>query len=234
MPYNGIEREKDRYQIITLEQEHLEQIMELQSLVQSKLNDKDLCLFVSRDEFMAMLGDKGVVLGAVADDKLVGLCSVLFPGEHNPENLGKILDLPGDELARVGHLEIAFINPDYRGKGLYIQMTERIISTVRALNSVCHLCATIHPRNIPSLQNTMIFDMQIVKLNAMYGGLTRFILYRDLTQTTAWDDRNTITVESNDIHRQQQLLQSGWVGVRCIREGDTALIEYCKLATNGG
>lgn len=234
MPDNEKAQGNSWYQLVKLGQEHLEQIMELQSLIRGQLNNKELCLYVSRDEFREMLGEKGIVLGAIVGGKVVAIFSALFPGEKNPENLGTVLGLPDDELIRVGHLEIAFNHPDYRGKDLYYQMGEQIISILRTGSSVRHLCSTIDPKNIPPLKKSLLLDMQIVKINEMYDGLARFILYQDLNRPARWEDNKVVRIDLKDLNRQQQLLQSGWRGVSFIQETDAAFIEYRKLSTNGG
>lgn len=234
MPNKGTAKADNWLQITRLGQDHIEQIMELQSLVRNHLKNKELCVYVSRDEYREMLGNKGIVLGAMADKKLVGIFSALFPGRHHPENLGKVLDLSGDELERVGHLEIAFVHPDYRGQNLYYLLGERIIRTMKTGSPVRHLSATIDPRNTQPLNKALGLDLQIVQIKIMHGGLPRFILYRDLARSVTWDHNKSITVDRNDINHQQELLQSGWRGVRFIRESDTALIQYRKLSTNGG
>ena len=246
MPYYRKDNKKDNrkapakscYQIITLGREHLEQIMELQSLALGQLRNKEWCVYLSTDEYIDLLGEKGLVLGAVDAGELIAIYSALFPGKHHPENLGQDLNLPADELERVCHLEIAFVHPDYRGQGLYYLLGERIISTVEAGSSVRHLCGTIEPGNIPTLNNALLLGMQIVKMQNMYGGLRRFIIYRDLFQADDRNDKNTVpktvTVDCNDLARQQELLQSGWRGVRVIQKPEATFIVYSGFNTQGG
>ncbi|UMZ72803.1 hypothetical protein [Natranaerofaba carboxydovora] len=219
--------EKLSFEVVNLDKTYLEKIIKLQKLVIDSLEDKVLCVSLSEEEYLDALGDKGIVVGVKKGDNLVGIYVGLFPGQ-SMDNLGREINLDKNELEKVCHLELAFIDPKYRGMKLHYKLGVNLISEVQTYNMTRYFFATVEPRNLPSLKNLFSFGLYIVKFNEMYGGLKRFVLCHDIGRLIRWDKSNAIIVSSNEIDYQRELLQQGWQGMEMKREFNETFIVYCK------
>ncbi len=109
---------------------------------------------------------------------LVGFFIVQFPGKA-PDNLGRDIALPEEELEKVAHFDSVMIHPNYRGHHLQ----KRLIPYGEQAIKKCgyrYIMCTIHPDNIYSLQNTLAEGFEIMTKKLKYGGLPRYILKKEL------------------------------------------------------
>lgn len=213
MHVEGIPGGQSPLHIVSLNQDSLGAVMGLQELVISRLENKKLLVSLSQDEYLDVLGEKGIGLGIFDQGELVAFYGALFPGESS-ENLGRDLQLPAGELAQVCHLEISFVRPDYRGKKLQSVLGQRIVAGITALNKYRYVCNTVGLDNYPSLRSAFSLGLHIVQLKEKYGGLMRFILLRDLLEPVVLDMDNPVSAPNTDCDYQQKLIKEEYYGFK--------------------
>ena len=202
--------------------------MGLQELVFNRLTDKTHCLRLSREEYLAILGDHGLVLGMLHRGKLVAFYGALFPG-MSEENLGRDLGLPEKALDRVCHLEISLVHPDYRGKKLQPALGQRVVAAVEDLDRHRYFCATVGPENYVALQNVFALGLCAVQLKQKYQGLWRFILLRDLQRPLHPQQEHPVTVQNSNYEKQIQLLNQGYCGFQQVDISGKPAVLYAKI-----
>lgn len=202
-----------------------DELMRFQELAEVSMEDKSLFVPLSENECAEVLGENGITLGIRVRNKLIAFYSALFPGKA-ANNLGYDLNLSGGELDKVCHLEIAFVHPDYRNNGLQVYLGKQVVEIAKKQYNCRYLCATVHPFNIPALHNALGLGLQIVWIKGKYGGLKRFILFRDLLSHHTGEGQNTLKVKIDDITRQKELLKKGCRGLRVIRKDKDIYAEY--------
>ena len=205
----------------------LQDILNLQSIVYETMQNKSWCSKLSENDFISLLQDKGIILGAKVNRELIGFYGVFFPG-NDPENLGNDLGLPPEEHGNICHLEIAYVHPHYRGNGLQLFLGKAVIKAARERRGFRYLCGTVEPANIVALNNAMHFGLQIVKLKEKYGGLRRFILFCDFDEDFNRLKGEPVRVDYKDISAQQKLLDTGYRGVAAGRQEDSYYIDYLR------
>ncbi len=215
------------FQIAPLDPSHLEEIMGLQELVFASLEDKTHCVRLSREEYLDILGEHGIVLGMLYAGRLVALYGALFPGDSS-ENLGHDLDLPAEKLEQVCHLEISLVHPDYQGKKLQPALGQRVVAAVENLGRHRYLCATVGPNNYVALKNVLALGLCAVQLKQKYQGFWRFILLRDLQMPFKPQQEHPLAVHNNDYEKQIQLLNQGYCGFQQVDISGKPAVLYAK------
>ncbi|MDY2815603.1 MAG: GNAT family N-acetyltransferase [Bullifex sp.] len=109
---------------------------------------------------------------------LAAAFSMTFPG-LDEENLGYDTGMDESELMKVAHMDVAAVDPAYRGKGMQKKLMELGERDAAALG-YRHLMCTIHPDNAASLKSALSLGYRIVKTVEKYGGKTRHILIKDI------------------------------------------------------
>ncbi|WP_432666859.1 hypothetical protein R9X47_10940 [Wukongibacter baidiensis] len=206
---------------------HLNNIVEFERFVIGNLIDKNFCLPSSKEDWMRMLGNEGIVLGSFVNKELIGVRSILFPYQED-DNLGRYISLSEADLNRLFHLELTSIHPDYVGNDLQKKMTKLALSMMNISETWKHVMLTIYPYNFSSLKNIFDFSIIVVKLKKIYNGTWRYILYQNLHTPILIDKENSIKVLSNDIEKQIELLDKGYYGFSLSRDKGKQYILYGK------
>ncbi len=226
-PSGGLPRVPADFQVVSLDDSYLAEMLGLQELSIGSLKDKMNCVSLSKDELREILGERGIALGVIKKEKLIAFYCALFPG-NTQENLGHDLELSGKELEQVCHLEIAFVHPDYRGEKLQLLLGHQVVSRVRAMGKHRYFCVTVAPQNCVSLKNTLSLGVHIVELKKKYQGQWRFILFNDLKEPIKLDRKNPVTASNTDYAFQRQLLLEGYAGFQQVKRSGQWEILYGK------
>jgi len=183
----------------------------LQTAVLRQVKEPGLVVSLSADEFERMLGPEGKVVGVLAQERLIGLFGVYFPGSSE-ENLARDLDMPPTERLRAFHMEIAYVDPDFQGNGLQKQMMAALVGRVARGGAYRWALATIDPRNLASLVSAFGLKLLAARVMPKYGGLLRYIMVQDVARPIAVDAGSAVEVPIEDVERQQDMFAHGYVG----------------------
>lgn len=192
--------------------EDLPVIEQVQAKVIESLPEKAALQALTTEEFLFILNERGLLVGAFVEGELIGFRALLIP-EIDEEHLGWDIGLPPEELQKVIYQEISVVLPEYRGNRLQQKLAEVIMKELPNLEEEFrYVCCTVAPMNIPSLKDKFTQSMQIAALKEKYVGLERYILVKDLENLTShYIDH--VTVKLDDLEKQQQLLSEGYVGI---------------------
>jgi hypothetical protein len=174
-----------------------------------------------RDYFAQHLGERGRCIGAFCGEQMIAFTVLSFPRDE-PDNLGIDLGFAREKRLRVCHLELSGVHPDYRGHQLH-----RTMNILRACFAGAagyyHLCGTVSPRNPYSLSNHIAGGMTVRKLVQKYGGMDRYVIYRDYQRGLTLLPKasaSEIRCECLDIQKQKDLLADGYWGVAIAKTED--------------
>jgi hypothetical protein len=211
----------------------LEQILNVQSIVEQKLNNPELFQTDTKDFIVNMLDNKnGRIIGVFAEDSLIAYHTMLFPYQDT-HNLGIDLNLKKSELDKVAHLESSAVLMDFRGNSLHSKMQSHLIHYAKKLGFK-HLGVTIAPNNYPSIKASLNLRLYILRLKEKYGGKLRYIFYQNLDSPLKIDEYTQIEVKNTDIDKQKTLLNDeGFCGFSTKRVENTTyeefILSYAKI-----
>lgn len=172
-------RNGERLKLIRLTLEDIEDMMNLQEKVDAALPNKEVYVCTSRKEFEETIKERGCILGYRNEEgRLIALGAYASYGNH-PHNYGYDLELPKEELATVGQVEMMIVDPEYRGNGLQKKLCVALEAFARKDHKACIL-ATVSPVNPYSLKNFLDLGYQNEREKLKYGGLRRYILSKRL------------------------------------------------------
>lgn len=192
--------------------EDLAEIERVQQLVIDSLSEKNTLQPLSTEEFLFILNHNGLLVGAYVESELVAFRALLVP-EIDAEHLGRDIGLEEDDLGNVIYQEISAVVPDYRGNRLQQKLAEVVMKELHKLEKKYrYVACTVAPMNIPSLKDKFTQKMYIAALKQKYDGLERYILVKDLDQPNAAYG-NSIAVSIDDLKKQKELLNEGYVGI---------------------
>ena len=192
--------------------EDLPVIEQVQQKVIESLPEKATLQALTTEEFLFILNERGLLVGAFVEDELIGFRALLIP-EIDEEHLGWDIGLSPEELHKVIYQEISGVLPEYRGNRLQQKLAEVIMKELPNLEEEFrYVCCTVAPMNIPSLKDKFTQAMYIAALKEKYAGLKRYILVKDLNAPGVhYTDH--VTVKLDDLEKQQELLNEGYVGI---------------------
>lgn len=209
---NQVLRKKQPFYMKRLYLEDLPAIEKVQDLVIKSLPEKAVLQPLTTEEFLFILNERGLLIGAYVDDQLIGFRALLIP-EIDEEHLGLDIGLPEAELPYVIYQEISAVLPEYRGNRLQQKLAEVIMKELPNLKEQFrYVCCTVAPMNIPSLKDKFTQDMHIAALKEKYGGMRRYILVKDLKNPAPHYTGHT-SAKIDDLLKQQQLLSDGYLGI---------------------
>lgn len=194
-----------------IHKEFLMDILALQEHTINSLEDKTICLPSSVYDWERMLEAEGVVIGAFANGSMIGCISALFPGKGE-DNLARYTDLLPSERELSCHLELCYVNPDYRGNSLQITMTSCLIDKLRTMDNWRYLLTTVHPYNYASLTDVLRHNLLITRLKRMYNGVWRYLLLQDYKKPILLDRDSLVAADSSNFDAQMDLLNQGYLG----------------------
>lgn len=212
------------YEVTNLEEQHIEQILQLQQKVIHALPDKKVLQPLAKEEFLNILRGNGKMVGAWVKEQLIAFRALLVPPENDPEHLG--LDAGVTDLSTVIYQEISNVDPMYRGNKLQQKLAQILMEQLKKeSHQYRYVCCTVAPFNYPSLKDKFAQDMQIIDLKEKYGGSLRYVFMKDLQAAKVVQQGEVIEIKMDDITKQQQYLQSGWRGVKMtIAEQETKVV----------
>lgn len=163
-----------------LDLSYIDKIMELQSNIYEKLENKDFYACSDKEEFISTINGKGKIIGYISlkDNELIAL-SVYIEYGYDEHNYGYDIQIQREELLKVGQLESMLVSEDYRGNKLQKIMGE-ILEKVCKDSGKKYICATVAPNNIYSINTFKDLDYKIVTEKLKYGGLRRYVLMKEL------------------------------------------------------
>jgi hypothetical protein len=153
------------------------------------------------------LGDRGLVIGVFAEDVLVAYGALGLPGPGEV-NRGADLPLPASELARVAHVTSAMVAPACRGLRLHPWLVRRRLEIGAGLGRR-HFLTTVSPRNHPSWGNLVACGLHVKRLVVTGGGLTRYLVHRELGVTARFEAAAALPCALWDLDRQRAFLACG-------------------------
>lgn len=192
----------------------LDAVEALNELVLSRLPRPDILRREDRGYLALHLVERGRLIGAFLDGRMIAFTLLSFPRD-DPDNLGMELGLARSSFLRCCHFELSGVHPDFRGFHLHAIMNE-IRSEFAAAAGYHHLFGTVSPYNPYSLNNHLAAGMLVRKLVRRYGGMHRYVIYRDFTRPHALSPdalRTQRFVACKDLAAQQELLAAGLWGV---------------------
>ncbi|MGM0898919.1 MAG: hypothetical protein ACQEV0_13525 [Bacillota bacterium] len=190
----------------------LEEIERVQKKVLDSLSEKNTLQPLSTEEFLFILNNHGLIVGAFVEEELVAFRALLVP-EIDDEHLGRDIGLAEHELGDVIYQEISAVIPDYRGNRLQQKLAEVVMKELGKLEKKFrYVACTVAPMNIPSLKDKFTQHMHIAAMKTKYEGLERYILVKDLEHPHT-DYGNHVTVRIDDLQKQKELLNEGYVGI---------------------
>lgn len=177
-----VRRRDGKLESLTLKQlevSDIDQVMQLQEEIICGLEDQQIYAMTDREEFLEYFEGDGVLLGYLTEQgKLVAL-GVYTQKGYEPSNYGYDLELEGEALLKVGHVESTIVQEAYRGNGLQ----QKLCIHIEELAKVRHmqlLCATASPYNHYSVNTFKKLGYEIKKDKLKYGGLRRYVLAKSI------------------------------------------------------
>jgi len=205
------------YEMRYLDKSDLPSIMDLQSLIVSRLTRKDL-LEAFPYEFMKVhINERGFIIGIFVDKELIAFRNVYFPGIDDQEwNLGYDIGLKqANDLGNVANLQMICVHPYFRGNSLALRMNTKAIQRIKRLNRYTHLCATVSPYNYWNVRILLNCGFIIKELKYKYQDKLRYVLYQHLIKPFKglWI-QHTINKRLTDIDSQMALIKEGFIGIQ--------------------
>ena len=159
--------------------ESLEDILRLQARVCAALENKDIFMPSTREEYAGYFEPLHGVYGAFCGETLTGYCTFAFPGAPG-NDYSRDLGWPPEIQARCGKIDTVAVAPEYRGLGLQRRMVHRAVEAARRASPEGILLATVSPYNPYSLRNMQAEGFVVLHRLLKYGGRERFIVGRAL------------------------------------------------------
>lgn len=218
---------KTPYEVYILNKTHVDEIIALQQKVYEALPNKTILQPLTDEELLYILNGQGLMIGAFVNDIMIAFRALLIP-EMDEEHLGYDIGLEtAEDLQRVIYQEISNVDPDYRGFGLQKILATVIMKEVD-LSKFDYICATVMPYNIASLKDKFAQGMYIGALKYKYGGKLRYVFAKPLHSTVEFNDELGYR-SMDDIDGQQQLLNSGYLGVSMQKKEEDWYVAYQKI-----
>lgn len=207
--------------------EDLPIIEQVQQKVIDALPDKTALQPLTTEEFLFILNERGLLIGAFVEERLIGFRALLIP-DIDEEHLGYDLGLPAEELPQVIYQEISVVLPEYRGNRLQQKLAEVIMDELPKLKEQFrYVCCTVAPMNIPSLKDKFSQHMHIGAFKEKYEKMQRYILVKDLeTPSPKYSDYKVAKID--DLKTQQRLLDEGYVGISFLVTKGFYEIQFAK------
>lgn len=220
---------KYSYKMVLLNNEHFQQVIDLEHSVLDRLKDKDMCLERPLTIVQEALNGKGFVAGVFVDEALVGVRMLYFAG-CSEYNLGRFAGLNDNELDNVVNMEFSAVHPDFRGNSLQRRMSEKVLDIAKKHKSFHHICSMVSPKNFPSISEKFALNLYIANLTLVYGGHWRYIFHQNTATTLNIKPDTIIEVLSTDLRKQVEIIEQGYYGFSLKKNDDSMLVLYGRIA----
>lgn len=214
--------------IRTCTKEDLPAILTLQDEVIQSLTETTFLQPLSNEEYLHILTDHGMMIGAFYQDELIAFRALLIPSADEADHLGEDSGVPKEDWPQVIYSEISNVKPSFRGNSLQKILGEFIIEEIDS-KRFRYVCATVAPFNIASLLDKFALRLQIVALKEKYEGLLRYILVRDFEEQEEIEEE-TRFIPMDQIDQQQLLLADGWRGTGLEKRENEWFVKYNRGA----
>ncbi len=168
----------------------------------------------TRDHFAQILGGAGQIIGLKTTQGILVAYAVLT---YKPDALRDYCDslgLPEAERDSLACLDGISVHPAWRGNGVHTLLAGWRIETARIAGKR-HVCATVAPSNHISWETLISVGMRVMTLGRFYGGMLRYVLYRDLDAPVMQPDpASSVALSIGAIDQQRELLKQGMIGWR--------------------
>jgi ribosomal protein S18 acetylase RimI-like enzyme len=211
------------YQMKFLDINSIDDVIKLQEIMAKALPDKEIFRLTTPEEFRDLLALQRSVIGVHTEDGLIGYNVVGFPGKDD-DNFGADIGLAPGELEKVAHLKAVVVHPAYRGNQLQRRLAEIHQEVLRDLG-YCHVCSTVSPKNVISIQNHFASGFVIKGLKVKYGDRLRYIMYKNIFRTFV-PGPDVIGIDGTDTDGQKMLIDRGFAGFKIQMKNDDWRVMY--------
>lgn len=217
-----------------LESSSLPDLLRLQAIIAENLPSPDIFVLHEEDFFREILSNPNSAIGLFAQNRLIAYSILLIPvysGKAMPDNLGKDIALPPEDLLKVAHIQAIAVHPAWRGNGLQRDLAQAHLKIAEDMGYY-HICCTVSPKNNISLANMLSCGLKIKALVPKFQGWWRFILHRDLREENRYLDARAngaeeqIAITATDMESQLKLLHMGFKGVKIVVQSDITKVLY--------
>jgi len=173
--YRDIKKDNKEILIRDVWFDELSNVLELEKEVHDGMENKELLVDVTRNEFIESL-HLDYVLGAYDDKKLVAI-ALIIDNRDTERNLGKKCGIPYQEAYT---FDIVFVKKEYRGMGLQKEFID-IAKKQAKIDGAKSIWTTVSKNNKYSYDNMIKSGFKEFKKDVdMYGGHQRDILRFDV------------------------------------------------------
>lgn len=208
-----------------LDDSHIDEVLELQEIVAKRLDDKEIFRLTIIEEFRDLLCQDSSAIGVFTDEGLIAYNIISIPSEF-AENFGADICLPKEELKSVVHIKAVVVHPAYRGNGLQRRLAQVHLDVVRG-RGYEHVCSTVSPKNLISIENHFANGFVIKAIKMKYGGMLRYIMHKNLVRPF-FPGENAVSIKVDDIDGQRRLIDVGLSGFKAQYHVDDFRIEYAR------
>lgn len=174
------DQKKQKFEIRLCSEKDLQQILELQELVYTGLEDRQHIFVQNTREEMAESLAEDVCLAAFCGDTVAAF-ALMVVNRVSDRNVGTYLEYSDEKLRKSVTYDTTFVHPAYRGYGMQ-KILNRIKDKAAVSMGAEEALSTISPDNEFSLRNSMASGFVIADKKMLYGGKERYILRKDLTK----------------------------------------------------
>lgn len=163
-----------------LDLSYIDKIMDFQQDIYDGLENKEFYYCSDKEEFEKIINGKGKIIGCVSlkNNELIAI-GVYIEYGYEKYNYGYDIGIEGEELLKVGHVEITLVSEDYRGNKLQKTMCE-IIEELGKKAAMKYMCSTVAPDNKYSVNTFEKLGYNIMADKLMYGGLRRYVFMKQI------------------------------------------------------
>lgn len=223
----GLLKNGVKFRLAELGYSDLEPIMQLQEKAVDHMVSPHFLQPLSTEEVAWILSGHGRIIGAYVQNRLAAFRALLVP-KLSEEYLGKDGGIDNGERSRIIYSEISVVDPDYRGNRLQNKMGRILLKTVDR-NRFRYILATVAPFNIASIKDKFELGMEIAALKKKYGGKWRYIFMKDMDHLSrSLPCRDEKLIRMDEIHTQQELLESGYRGKGLERIDGQWHVRFCE------
>lgn len=187
----------------------------------------------TRDHFADLLGGAGQTIGLKTSDGTLVAYGVLTYRPHALREYCESLALPESEWDSIACLDGISVHPAWRGNGLHSLLVNWRVALARDAGKR-HVCATAAPSNHVSWETLTVMGLRVATLGRFYGGMLRYVLYRNLDKPIVQPDPAlSVALSIGAIDQQRQLLKDGMVGWRRWMADDRVFLVLGPVPASG-